>query len=91
MNHRYHTRTLKYYYYDVDFFINKTAIDVVNTCIQNAEGVKSPSARLVALELYKNEGICAFYRGMMVLLLRAAISNGVTFLVHDVLVAELMS
>lgn len=66
-------------------------IDVVNTRIQNADSVIPSSARLVALELYKNEGIGAFFRGMPLLLLRAAISNGLTFLVHDLLVAVMMS
>lgn len=66
-------------------------IDVVNTRIQNAPGGKSPSARHVASQLYKNEGICGFFHGLPVLLLRAATSNGVTFLVHDLLVAVMLS
>ena len=66
-------------------------IDVVNTRIQNAPGEKSPSARQVALQLYKNEGVLAFYRGLPVLLIRAALSNGVTFLVHDSLIAVMLT
>ena len=65
-------------------------IDVVNTRIQNAAGDKCPSARQVTLQLYKSEGIGVFFRGLPVLLLRAAISNGVTFLVHDSLVGLMM-
>jgi hypothetical protein len=66
-------------------------IDCVNTRIQNAPGEKSPSARQVALQLYKNEGVLAFYRGLPVLLIRAALSNGVTFLVHDSLIAVMLT
>lgn len=65
-------------------------IDVVNTRIQNATGEKPPSAWHVALQLYNSEGVGVFVKGLPILLLRAAISNGVTFLVHDLLVAVML-
>ena len=63
-------------------------IDVVKTRMQNTKGGDSSSGKPVsamgvAVVMYKTEGTGAFFNGLGLLLLRAAVSNGVTFWVYD--------
>ena len=80
-------------------------IDVVKTRIQNTKGRPSASEKSVsatdggderrrsslhvATVMYKSEGIGAFFNGLGILLLRAAVSNGVTFWVYDFVMGSL--
>jgi hypothetical protein len=75
-------------------------IDVVKTRMQNTKGGKSDNATNdgaggrrsslhVATAMYTTEGIGAFFKGLGPLLLRAAVSNGVTFFVYDLIMASL--
>jgi solute carrier family 25 carnitine/acylcarnitine transporter 20/29 len=67
-------------------------IDVVKTRMQNTKGGKadasgglSVSAWDIAIIMYSTEGIGSFYRGIELQLFRAAVSNGVTFLIYDLI------
>jgi hypothetical protein len=68
-------------------------IDVIKTRMQNTKGGKadtisgglSVSAISVAIVMYRTEGIGSFFNGLGILLLRAAISNGVTFWIYDLI------
>lgn len=67
-------------------------IDVVKTRMQNTMGGKadaseglSVNAISVAIAMCRTEGIGAFFNGLGILLLRAAISNGVTFWIYDLI------
>ena len=42
-----------------------------------------------AIVMYRTEGIGAFFNGLGILLLRAAISNGVTFWIYDLIMRML--
>ena len=69
-------------------------IDVVKTRMQNTKGGESASGKPVsgtgvAVVIYKTEGIGAFFDGLGLLLLRAAVSNGVTFWVYDLIMGSL--
>ena len=71
-------------------------IDVVKTRMQNTKGGKadtsgglSVNAISVAIVMYRTEGIGAFSNGLGILLLRAAISNGVTFWIYDLIMRML--
>jgi solute carrier family 25 carnitine/acylcarnitine transporter 20/29 len=69
-------------------------IDVVKTRMQNTKGGPSApggnvSAVGVAIVIYKTEGIGAFFKGLGLLLLRAAVSNGVTFWVYALILSAL--
>jgi solute carrier family 25 carnitine/acylcarnitine transporter 20/29 len=71
-------------------------IDVVKTRMQNTKGGKanaseglSVNAISVAIVMYRTEGIGAFFNGLVILLLRAAISNGVTFWIYDMIMCML--
>ena len=69
-------------------------IDVVKTRIQNTKGGKfesgiSVGAWDVAIIMYMTEGIGSFFRGIELQLFRAAVSNGVTFLIYDLIMAML--
>ncbi len=69
-------------------------IDVVKTRMQNTKGGpsaigKPASAIGVAILIYKNEGIGAFFNGIGLLILRAAVSNGITFWVYDLIMGSL--
>jgi hypothetical protein len=68
-------------------------IDVVKTRLQNTNGGPSASGESangtsvsaigVATLMYETEGIGAFFNGLGLLVLRSAVSNGVTFWVYD--------
>ena len=67
-------------------------IDVVKTRMQNTKGGKadasgglSVSAWDIAIIMYSTEGIGSFFRGIELQLFRAAVSNGVTFLIYDLI------
>jgi hypothetical protein len=72
-------------------------IDVVKTRMQNTKGGPSASGKSangvsaigVAIVMYKTEGIGAFFKGLGLLLLRAAVSNGVTFWVYALILSAL--
>ena len=80
-------------------------IDVVKTRMQNTKGGPSAGGKYVsatdgggerrrssldvATVMYKSEGIGAFFNGIGILLLRAAVSNGVTFWVYDFIMGSL--
>ena len=69
-------------------------IDVVKTRMQNTKGGpsaigKPASAIGVAILIYKTEGIGAFFNGISLLILRAAVSNGITFWVYDLIMGSL--
>ena len=58
-------------------------IDVIKTLVQNTEGGDSSSAFDIAIDLYKNEGIGAFFNGLTPKMLRASVNHAVTFWVYD--------
>ena len=69
-------------------------IDVVKTRMQNTKGGKSESGTSIsawdiAIIMYSTEGIRALFRGIELQLFRAAISNGVTFGVYDLIMGML--
>lgn len=70
-------------------------IDVVKTRMQNTKGGKtdasgtSVSAWDIAIIMYSTEGIGSFFRGIELQLFRAAVSNGVTFLIYDLIMCIL--
>ena len=69
-------------------------IDVVKTRMQNTKGGESASGKPVsamgvAVVMYKTEGIGAFFDGLGLLLFRAAVSNGVTFWIYDLIMGSL--
>jgi hypothetical protein len=74
-------------------------IDVVKTRMQNTKGRPSASEKSangnsvsamdVAIVIYKTEGIGAFFKGLGLLLLRAAVSNGVAFWVYALILSAL--
>jgi hypothetical protein len=68
-------------------------IDVIKTRMQNTKGGKadtisgglSVSAWDIAIIMYSTEGIGSFFRGIELQLFRAAVSNGVTFWIYDLI------
>jgi hypothetical protein len=58
-------------------------IDVIKTLVQNTEGGDSSSAFDITIDLYKNEGIGAFFNGLTPKMLRASVNHAVTFWVYD--------
>lgn len=64
-------------------------IDVVKTRMQNTKGGISVTATDVAITMYMTEGISAFFKGIGLLLLRAAVSNGVSFWVYEFILSKL--
>jgi solute carrier family 25 carnitine/acylcarnitine transporter 20/29 len=64
-------------------------IDVVKTRMQNTKGGTCVRATDVAIAIYTTEGIGAFFQGIGLLLLRAAVSNGVAFWVYELILSTL--
>jgi hypothetical protein len=64
-------------------------IDVVKTLVQNTEGGGSSSAMDVAVKLYNDEGIGAFFNGLTPKMLRASVNHAVTFWVYDLVMSAL--
>ncbi|KAL3800408.1 hypothetical protein ACHAW5_009086 [Stephanodiscus triporus] len=69
-------------------------IDVVKTLVQNTEGGgdanNKGSAVDVAIQLYRDEGIGAFFNGLTPKMLRASVNHAVTFWVYDLVMDALM-
>ena len=65
-------------------------VDVVKTLVQNTEGGSSDSALDVAVQLYQNEGISAFFNGLTPKMLRASVNHAVTFWVYDLMMGVLV-
>ena len=79
-------------------------IDVVKTLVQNTEGgggggggggdggkkEDSSSAVNVAMQLYRDEGIGAFFDGLTPKMLRASVNHAVTFWVYDLVMDVLI-
>ena len=65
-------------------------IDVVKTLVQNTEGGESVSSIDVAVKLYKDDGIGAFYNGLTPKMLRASVNHAVTFYVYDLVMGVLV-
>lgn len=65
-------------------------IDVVKTLVQNTEGEESSESAIdVARQLYRDEGIGAFFNGLTPKMVRASVNHAVTFWVYD-LVMDLL-
>jgi len=64
-------------------------IDVVKTLVQNTEGGGPNSAIDVAVQLYNEEGIGAFFNGLTPKMLRASVNHAVTFWVYDLVMSVL--
>lgn len=64
-------------------------VDVVKTLVQNTEGGEDVSAIDVAIELYKEEGIEAFFNGLTPKMIRASVNHSVTFWVYDLVMKAL--
>jgi hypothetical protein len=65
-------------------------IDVIKTLVQNTEGGDSSSAIDVAIQLYKDEGVGAFFNGLTPKMLRASVNHAVTFWVYDLMMDVLV-
>jgi len=65
-------------------------IDVVKTLVQNTEGGEAVSSIDVAVKLYKDDGIGAFYNGLTPKMLRASVNHAVTFYVYDLVMGVLV-
>ncbi|KAL9179289.1 hypothetical protein ACHAXT_008579 [Thalassiosira profunda] len=57
-------------------------INVVKTLVQNTEGGDTSSALDVAMQLYQDEGVGAFFNGLTPKMLRASVNHAVTFYVY---------
>ena len=64
-------------------------IDVVKTLVQNTEGGESLSSIDVAIRLYNNEGIGAFFNGLTPKMIRASVNHAVTFWIYDLVMKAL--
>ncbi|KAL7520029.1 hypothetical protein ACHAWX_004780 [Stephanocyclus meneghinianus] len=64
-------------------------IDVVKTLVQNTEGGGSLSSIDVAIRLYNNEGIGAFFNGLTPKMIRASVNHAVTFWIYDLMMKAL--
>lgn len=65
-------------------------IDVVKTLVQNTEGGSTDSAVDVAVQLYNDEGLGAFFNGLTPKMLRASVNHAVTFWVYDLVMGALV-
>lgn len=67
-------------------------VDVVKTIVQNTEGgdANNASAMNVAMQLYRDEGIGAFFDGLTPKMLRASVNHAVTFWVYDLVMDVLI-
>jgi len=65
-------------------------VDVVKTLVQNTEGGADDSSAIdVAIQLYKDEGVGAFFNGLTPKMLRASVNHAVTFWVYDLMMGVL--
>lgn len=65
-------------------------VDVVKTLVQNTEGGDSSSSIDIAIQLYKDEGIGAFFNGLTPKMLRASVNHAVTFWVYALMMEQLV-
>lgn len=65
-------------------------IDVVKTLVQNTEGGESVNSIDVAVQLYNEEGIGAFFNGLTPKMIRASVNHSVTFWVYDLMMRALV-
>jgi len=65
-------------------------IDVVKTLVQNTEGGDSASSIDVAIQLYQDEGISAFFNGLTPKMLRASVNHAVTFWIYALMMDALV-
>lgn len=65
-------------------------IDVVKTLVQNTEGGKDDNSINVAIQLYNEEGISAFFNGLTPKMIRASVNHSVTFWVYDLMMKALV-
>ena len=65
-------------------------IDVVKTLVQNTEGGDSASSIDVAVQLYQDEGISAFFNGLTPKMLRASVNHAVTFWIYALMMDALV-
>lgn len=66
-------------------------VDVVKTLVQNTEGGESSKSAVdVALQLYRDEGVGAFFNGLTPKMLRASVNHAVTFYVYDLMMGVLV-
>jgi len=65
-------------------------IDVVKTLVQNTEGGDSANSIEVAVQLYNEEGIGAFFNGLTPKMIRASVNHAVTFFVYDLMMDALV-
>lgn len=64
-------------------------VDVVKTLVQNTEGGDPDSAIDIAVQLYNDEGIGAFFNGLTPKMLRASVNHAVTFWVYALMMDAL--
>ena len=62
----------------------------MKTLVQNTEGGVSANSIEVALELYNEEGIGAFFNGLTPKMIRASVNHAVTFFVYDLMMDALV-
>mmetsp|Transcript_3987 Transcript_3987/g.8821 ORF Transcript_3987/g.8821 Transcript_3987/m.8821 type:complete len:456 (-) Transcript_3987:127-1494(-) len=65
-------------------------VDVVKTLVQNTEGGEEANPIDVAMQLYQDEGIGAFFNGLTPKMLRASVNHAVTFWVYDLMMGVLV-
>eukprot|EP00566_Odontella_aurita_P000875 CAMPEP_0113532006 /NCGR_PEP_ID=MMETSP0015_2-20120614/3810_1 /TAXON_ID=2838 /ORGANISM="Odontella" /LENGTH=93 /DNA_ID=CAMNT_0000430901 /DNA_START=1067 /DNA_END=1348 /DNA_ORIENTATION=- /assembly_acc=CAM_ASM_000160 len=66
-------------------------IDVVKTLVQNTEGGDSDGNAInVAMQLYNDEGVGAFFNILTPEMLRASVNHAVTFWVYDLMMGVLV-
>jgi solute carrier family 25 carnitine/acylcarnitine transporter 20/29 len=63
---------------------------VVKTLVQNTEGGEDVSAIDVAMQLYNEEGVGAFFNGLTPKMIRASVNHAVTFWVYDLVMKALV-
>lgn len=65
------------------FITGNTPIDVVKTRMQGLEAYKYKSSVDCAIQLWKNEGLAAFYKGTVPRLSRVCLDVAITFMIYD--------
>lgn len=60
-----------------------TPLDVVKTRMQGLEAAKYRNTADCAMQILKNEGLAAFYKGTVPRLGRVCLDVGITFMIYD--------
>lgn len=68
-----------------------TPLDVIKTRMQGLEAAKYCSTTDCAIQIFRNEGIFAFYKGTLPRLGRVCLDVGITFMIYDSFMALFMS